>query len=40
MMLSTFKPDEIKNAILTENEVMIQSIKGIGQNRQNGLFLS
>ncbi|HWB65195.1 MAG TPA: Holliday junction branch migration protein RuvA [Chitinophagales bacterium] len=30
VMLSTFKPDEIRQAILTENEVMIQSIKGIG----------
>ena len=30
VMLSTFKPDEIRHAILTENEAMIQSIKGIG----------
>ena len=30
MMLSGFKPDEIRQAILSENEAMIQSIKGIG----------
>jgi len=30
MMLSAFKPAEIKSAILTENEPLIQSVKGIG----------
>ena len=30
MMLSAFKPAEIRSAILTENEAMIQSVKGIG----------
>lgn len=30
MMLSSFRADEIKNAILTENEALIQSIKGVG----------
>lgn len=39
MMLSTFKPDEIKNAILTENEVMIQSIKGIGPKSAKRIIL-
>lgn len=39
MMLSSFKPDEIKNAILTENEAMIQSIKGIGPKSAKRLIL-
>jgi Holliday junction DNA helicase RuvA len=39
MMLSTFKPDEIKNAILTENEAIIQSIKGIGPKSAKRLIL-
>ena len=39
MMLSTFKPDEIKNAILTENETMIQSIKGIGPKSAKRIIL-
>lgn len=39
MMLSTFKPDEIRNAILTENEAMIQSIKGIGPKSAKRLIL-
>jgi Holliday junction DNA helicase RuvA len=39
MMLSTFKPDEIKNAILTENEAMIQSIKGIGPKSAKRIIL-
>ena len=30
VMLSSFKPDEIRTAILGENEALIQSIKGIG----------
>lgn len=39
MMLSTFKPDEIKNAILSENESMIQSIKGIGPKSAKRIIL-
>ena len=39
MMLSSFKPDEIRNAILTENEVMIQSIKGIGPKSAKRIIL-
>jgi len=39
MMLSTFKPDEIKNAILMENEAMIQSIKGIGPKSAKRIIL-
>lgn len=39
MMLSSFKPDEIKQAILTENEAMIQSIKGIGPKSAKRLIL-
>ena len=39
VMLSTFKPDEIKNAILTENEAMIQSIKGIGPKSAKRIIL-
>jgi len=39
MMLSSFKPDEIKHAILTENEAMIQSIKGIGPKSAKRLIL-
>ena len=39
MMLSSFKPDEIKNAILIENEVMIQSIKGIGPKSAKRIIL-
>jgi Holliday junction DNA helicase RuvA len=39
MMLSTFKPDEIKNAIITENEAMIQSIKGIGPKSAKRIIL-
>ncbi len=39
MMLSSFKPDEIKNAILTENEAMIQSIKGIGPKSAKRIIL-
>lgn len=39
MMLSTFKPDEIRNAILTENEAMIQSIKGIGPKSAKRIIL-
>jgi Holliday junction DNA helicase RuvA len=30
VMLSSFKPEDIRNAILSENEGLIQSIKGIG----------
>ena len=39
VMLSTFKPEEIKNAILTENEAMIQSIKGIGPKSAKRIIL-
>ncbi len=39
MMLSTFKPDEIRNAILAENEAMIQSIKGIGPKSAKRIIL-
>ena len=39
VMLSTFKPDEIRHAILTENEAMIQSIKGIGPKSAKRLIL-
>ncbi|MBP7389314.1 MAG: Holliday junction branch migration protein RuvA [Chitinophagales bacterium] len=39
MMLSTFKPDEIRQAILMENEAMIQSIKGIGPKSAKRLIL-
>lgn len=39
MMLSTFKPDEIKMAILSENEAMIQSIKGIGPKSAKRIIL-
>lgn len=39
MMLSTFKPEEIKNAILSENEAMIQSIKGIGPKSAKRIIL-
>lgn len=39
VMLSTFKPDEIKHAILSENEPMIQSIKGIGPKMAKRLIL-
>jgi holliday junction DNA helicase RuvA len=39
MMLSSFKPDEIRNAILTENETMIQSIKGIGPKSAKRIIL-
>ena len=39
VMLSSFKPDEIRHAILTENEAMIQSIKGIGPKSAKRLIL-
>jgi Holliday junction DNA helicase RuvA len=39
MMLSSFKPDEIRNAILMENEGMIQSIKGIGPKSAKRIIL-
>lgn len=39
MMLSSFKPDEIRNAILMENEAMIQSIKGIGPKSAKRIIL-
>ena len=39
MMLSSYKPDEIRNAILTENEALIQSIKGIGPKSAKRIIL-
>lgn len=39
MMLSSYKPDEIRNAILTENEAVIQSIKGIGPKSAKRIIL-
>ena len=39
VMLSSFKPDEIKQAILMENEAMIQSIKGIGPKSAKRIIL-
>lgn len=39
MMLSSFKPEEIRNAILVENEAMIQSIKGIGPKSAKRIIL-
>ncbi len=39
VMLSSFKPDEIKQAILMENEALIQSIKGIGPKSAKRIIL-
>jgi holliday junction DNA helicase RuvA len=39
MMLSSFKPAEIRNAILSENEALIQSIKGIGPKSAKRIIL-
>jgi Holliday junction DNA helicase RuvA len=39
IMLSTYKPDEIKAAISTENESLIQSIKGIGPKTAKRIIL-
>jgi Holliday junction DNA helicase RuvA len=39
MMLSAFKPEEIQQAILTENEAMIQSVKGIGPKSAKRIIL-
>ena len=39
MMLSTFKPEEVQQAILTENESMIQSVKGIGPKSAKRIIL-
>ena len=39
MMLSTFRPEEIINAIVIENEAMIQSIKGIGPKSAKRIIL-
>jgi Holliday junction DNA helicase RuvA len=39
MMLSTFKPEEVQHAILTENEAMIQSVKGIGPKSAKRIIL-
>lgn len=39
VMLSSFKPDEIRTAILSENEGLIQSIKGIGPKSAKRIIL-
>lgn len=39
MMLSSFKPDEVIQAILSENESMIQSVKGIGPKSAKRIIL-
>jgi len=39
VMLSSFKPDEIRMAILGENEALIQSIKGIGPKSAKRIIL-
>lgn len=39
MMLSSFKPDEIILAITSENEAMIQSVKGIGPKSAKRIIL-
>jgi len=39
VMLSSFKPDEIRTAILGENEALIQSIKGIGPKSAKRIIL-
>jgi holliday junction DNA helicase RuvA len=39
MMLSSFKPEEVIQAILSENEAMIQSVKGIGPKSAKRIIL-
>ena len=39
MMLSAFRPEEVQQAILTENESMIQSVKGIGPKSAKRIIL-
>jgi Holliday junction DNA helicase RuvA len=39
MMLSSYKPEEIQHAILSENEAMIQSVKGIGPKSAKRIIL-
>lgn len=39
MMLSSFKPEEVIQAIATENEAMIQSVKGIGPKSAKRIIL-
>jgi Holliday junction DNA helicase RuvA len=39
MMLSSYKPEEIRSAILLENEALIQSIKGIGPKSAKRIIL-
>lgn len=39
VILSSFKPDEIRTAILGENEALIQSIKGIGPKSAKRIIL-
>ncbi|MFN8277448.1 MAG: Holliday junction branch migration protein RuvA [Chitinophagales bacterium] len=39
MMLSAFRPEEVQQAILSENEAMIQSVKGIGPKSAKRIIL-
>lgn len=39
MMLSSFKPEEVIHAIASENEAMIQSVKGIGPKSAKRIIL-
>lgn len=39
MMLSSFKPEEIQQAIVSENESLIQSVKGIGPKMAKRIIL-
>jgi len=39
MMLSSYRPEEIRQAILSENEALIQSIKGIGPKSAKRIIL-
>ena len=39
MLLSSFKPEEVQHAILSENESLIQSVKGIGPKSAKRMIL-
>lgn len=39
MMLSSFKPEEVQQAIISENEALIQSVKGIGPKMAKRIIL-
>lgn len=39
MMLSAFRPEEVQHAIISENEAMIQSVKGIGPKSAKRIIL-